>query len=117
MAKRLGPAPISVMPQVCSQIDALNAAFSKYSATANYYQALAGSQFGAVAPGTHAVDTGYVFCLATNRVMASRGPVLPNPVLCGTMIPAASGTLIMAASQTQLANLTQPGGVFLPINF
>lgn len=98
--------------QVCSQIDALNAAFSKYSATANYYQALAGSQFGAVAPGTHAVDTRIRFCLATNPGNGVSWTSAAEPGVMRYNDPAASRHAYTAASQTQLANLTQPGGVF-----
>lgn len=103
--------------QVKSQIDALNAGFSNYSATANYYQPSAGLQFAGLPSGVNAVDTRIRFCLAT---IAPVGTVWSNAAEPGVMRynnPSASRHEYSEPGQTALANLTQPGGIFSPDAF
>ena len=98
--------------QVKSQIDALNAGFSNYNGSLNYYQALAGTQFASLVPGLAAVDTRIRFCLATNP---GNGQVWTNAAEPGIMrysSPADSRHEYSIAGQTSLLNLTQPGNAF-----
>ena len=98
--------------QVKSQIDALNAGFSNYNGSLNYYQALAGTQFSALVPGVAAVDTRIRFCLATNP---GNGQVWTNAAEPGIMRynrPADSRYEYSIPGQTSLLNLTQPGNAF-----
>ncbi|HCY89890.1 MAG TPA: hypothetical protein DHV17_06490 [Chitinophagaceae bacterium] len=98
--------------QIRSQIDALNAGFSKYNGSLNYYQALAGTQYAAVTPGAFSVDTRIRFCLAQNP---GNGQAWTNPAEPGVMrynSPANSRHEYSVAGQTALANLTQPGSAF-----
>lgn len=98
--------------QVKSQIDALNAGFSNYNGSLNYYHALAGPQFASLLPGLAAVDTRIRFCLATNP---GNGQVWTNAAEPGIMrynSPADSRHEYSIAGQTSLLNLTQPGNAF-----
>lgn len=98
--------------QVKSQIDALNAAFSNYSATANYYNNLAGPFFASLPKGNRAVDTKIRFCLAVNP---SAGTAWTNAAEPGVMRyndANASRHVFNTTGQGQLTGLAQPGGAF-----
>lgn len=98
--------------QIRSQIDALNAGFSNFNGTLNYYQALAGTQFAGLTPGPFAVDTRIRFCLALNP---GNGQAWTNAAEPGVMrynSPANSRHEYSVAGQTAMANLTQPGSAF-----
>ncbi len=98
--------------QVKSQIDALNAGFSNYNGSLNYYQALAGTQFASLAPGLAAVDTRIRFCLATNPGNRQVWTNAAEPGIMRYNSPANSRHEYTIAGQTALLNLTQPGTAF-----
>lgn len=98
--------------QVKSQLDALNAGFSNYNGSLNYYQALAGTQFASLVPGFAAVDTRIRFCLATNPGNGQAWTNAAEPGIMRYNSPAYSRHEYSVAGQTALANLTQPGTAF-----
>ncbi len=103
--------------QVKSQIDALNAGFSNYSASANYYQALAGAQYAGFPNGSNAVDTKIRFCLATDPGAGVSWASATEPGVMRYNSSVATRHEYSVAGQTDIANLTQPGGLFSSNNF
>ena len=103
--------------QVKSQIDALNAGFSNYSSTANYYQSLAGTQYAGFPNGPFAVDTRIRFCLATIPGPGASWTSAAEPGVMRYNNATASRHEYSVTGQTQLSNLTQPGNIFNSANF
>lgn len=98
--------------QILSQIDALNAGFSNYNPSANYYQTGVGLQYNSNTRGAHAVDTKIRFCLATAASAGVSWTNISEPGVMRYADGAASHHEFSIAGQTQLLNLTQSSNAF-----
>ncbi len=103
--------------QVKSQLDAINAGFSNYSAAANYYQNLAAAQYAALPKGINAVDTKIRFCLATEPGQGVSWTNAAEPGVMRYSDATASRHEFSVVGQTAISNLTQSAGSFPSSSF
>ncbi len=103
--------------QVQSQLDALNAGFSNYDGTANYYENAAAAQYAAMPQGAHGVDTRIRFCLATIPSPGASWTSAAEPGVMRYKNTNASRHEYSLPGQTELANITQPGNFFPSTSF